>query len=291
MLVSKGTEFGTFGGEDGVRLTLRLLATPPSDNGWDVEVSLECDDCCFRAVLDRSETARLHSFLGFSYRDAERGFLAFSGGQGERITFRHSNMGEPYREGVVVQVKGLDAFPDYLDPFIESSEIRRMRDFITQYHSKGVRSSMKPDQSENIALMANMFREQKEARKPSLFVIQGASASGKSLFGRALAEDGAGAAYVDFQSSDGIDTVRPHLRDHLSLSATTIVVDGAHCANPETLAETVEQELNKGNTIVLLVPMLIDIPKDLLSQAAVARMDRLALTPIRGSRESWSSSR
>lgn len=139
---------------------------------------------------------------------------------------------------------------------------------------------MKPDQSENVAKMADMFRRQREAGKLSLFVIVGAPASGKSLFGRALAEGGTGTAYVDLQPSDWGETARPHLRDHLSSFASTFIVDGAERANPETLTETVEQQLNKGNTIVLLVPMLTDIPKDLLSQAAVARMDRLAVSQV-----------
>ncbi|HDZ38293.1 MAG TPA: hypothetical protein ENH62_08420 [Marinobacter sp.] len=139
---------------------------------------------------------------------------------------------------------------------------------------------MKPDQSENVAKMADMFQRQREAEKLPLFVIVGAPASGKSLFGRALAEDGTETAYVDLQPGDWRETARPHLRDHLSSFASTFIVDGAERANPESLTETVEQELGKGNTLVLLVPMLTDIPKDLLTQAAVARMDRLSVTQV-----------
>ena len=75
---------------------------------------------------------------------------------------------------------------------------------------------MKPDQSENVAKIADTVPEtEREAEKLPLFVIVGASASGKSLFGRALAEDGTETAYVDLQPGDSRENYRPHLRDNL----------------------------------------------------------------------------
>lgn len=75
-----------------------------------------------------------------SYQEALNGSIAFHGMEGERLVFHHSNMGEPYREGVEIRVEGVDSFPDYQGPFVESSEVRRIRDFLT---SRYQRSTMK----------------------------------------------------------------------------------------------------------------------------------------------------
>jgi len=130
MLVSKSTQSSTFVGEDGERLTLQIPLT--ADDNEIVALSLECDGHHFRTTLASSEVNHLREFLKFSYRDAELGSVAFSGQQGERLIFSHSNMGEPYREGVDIHVEGVKDFPDFLGPFIESSVARHVRDFITQ---------------------------------------------------------------------------------------------------------------------------------------------------------------
>lgn len=132
MMVSKSAEFRTFAGEEGERLALRILSAESPAKEGGLEFSVECEDHCFRTVLDPSEAAKLSEFLGLGYRNEGSGLLVFRGDQGEQLTFRHSNMGEPYREGVEVRVEGVDDFPDYLGPFVESSEIRRARAFITQ---------------------------------------------------------------------------------------------------------------------------------------------------------------
>ena len=131
MLVSNSKQCATFRGEDGERLILHLQHGESAADSEVVEISLECDDHHFRTSLDRSETSQLREFLKFSYRDAKIGSVIFIGQKGEQLIFRHSNMGEPYREGIDVSIEDVKDFPDYLGPFVESFEARRMRDFIT----------------------------------------------------------------------------------------------------------------------------------------------------------------
>jgi len=132
MQVGNIKQFATIAGEDGERLTLRILDTPAVTDGGTLELSLECGDHYFRAILDGSEAEQLVDFIGFSYRTAETKLLVFSADNGERLTFRHSNMGEPYREGIDVRIEGAEDFPDYLGPFIESRGVREMCDFFNQ---------------------------------------------------------------------------------------------------------------------------------------------------------------
>lgn len=133
MKALKGAHFAAFAGEeDDERLTLRKVCTGTSANDVQVEISLECRRRCFRALLDDSELAMLRDFLGTSYGDSGADLLALSDRKGERLTFEHTNKGEPYREGVQVQVEGVDDFPDYIGPFIESSDIRSALAFLAQ---------------------------------------------------------------------------------------------------------------------------------------------------------------
>lgn len=127
MFVDTSTRVKTFFGEDGGRLSLRPLPSSSPGTPGTVELSLEHDDHFFRATLGLSEAIQLCEFLGHHYRNATHSFLAFNGQQGERLTFRHSNMGEPYREGVEVRVENVEGFPDYLGPFIDCSDFEWMR--------------------------------------------------------------------------------------------------------------------------------------------------------------------
>lgn len=132
MLVNRGTQFAAFRGEDGERITLRVSKCQSDSPIEACELSLECSGHYFRAVLDSHEVTGLADFLMFRYSNANVGSIAFEGEQGERLILRHSNMGEPYREGVSIAVEGVEEFPDYVGPFVESFEVKRMRGFIAQ---------------------------------------------------------------------------------------------------------------------------------------------------------------
>ena len=54
-----------------------------------------------------------------------------------------------------------------------------------------------PDQTSNLAVMSRLFTQRTRTGKLPLFVINGAPGSGKSLFARALANDGHNAKYLD----------------------------------------------------------------------------------------------
>ncbi|MBU2952302.1 ABC transporter ATP-binding protein [Marinobacter sp. F3R08] len=140
-----------------------------------------------------------------------------------------------------------------------------------------------PEQTKNLAVMNQLFTERAQTCKPPLFVIYGASGSGKSLFARALAKDGHDVMYLDLlvgRAHD--DTSRPHLSDCILGKASALVVDEAGLANQDTIVSTVRQLLEDGITVVLLVQMRIDLPPELTAKAAMARMDRLELKPDRG---------
>lgn len=129
----------TLRGEEGERVTLRadtLQGDLPQagKTTHTLELSVESGEYYFRTMLNPRESSELREFMAASYRDAVQQSLSFSGEQGERLVFRHSNMGEPYREGLDVRVEGVAQYPDYLGPFLESSEVRRARDFLRQQH-------------------------------------------------------------------------------------------------------------------------------------------------------------
>lgn len=125
----------TVRGEEGERMTLRTIRDQATATTPALELSVETGDHYFRTTLDGDEATQLGEFLGVSYRDAVQHSLSFTGQNGERLVFRHSNMGEPYREGVDVRVEGVDHFPDYVGPFIETCEATLARDFIRQQQS------------------------------------------------------------------------------------------------------------------------------------------------------------
>lgn len=132
MQVVTSTEHTTVRGEEGERLTLRVIPSQGADPTPALELSLEAGDYYFRTRLDDAEVTQLGDFLSVSYRDAVQQSLSFDGANGERLLFRHSNMGEPYREGFDVRVEGVEQFPDYMGPFVETSEANLARDFIRQ---------------------------------------------------------------------------------------------------------------------------------------------------------------
>jgi hypothetical protein len=130
MRVSKSNQSVTVCGEDGERITLRANPSQWASCSEGIELSLECSGHYFCTFLDPNEVTQLGEFLKFSYGNTEHQSIAFSSEDGVRIIFRHSNMGEPYREGVDICVEGVDNFPDYMGPFVESSEAVEMRKFI-----------------------------------------------------------------------------------------------------------------------------------------------------------------
>ena len=58
-------------------------------------------------------------------------------------------------------------------------------------------------------------------------------------------------------------------------------MDEAGHADQETIVPTVDQLLEDGITVVLLVQMRVDLPPELTAKAAMARMERLELKPDR----------
>jgi nucleoside-triphosphatase THEP1 len=139
-----------------------------------------------------------------------------------------------------------------------------------------------PDQTSNLSVMSRLFTQRTRTGKPPLFVINGAPGSGKSLFARALANDGHNAKYLDLLAEREHDyTSRPHLSDCIIEKASAFIVDEAGHADQETIVTTVEQLLEDGITVVLLVQMRVDLPPELITKAAMARMERLELKPDR----------
>lgn len=139
-----------------------------------------------------------------------------------------------------------------------------------------------PDQTSNLAVMSRLFTQRTRTGKPPLFVINGAPGSGKSLFARALANDGHNAKYLDLLAEREHDyTSRPHLSDCIIEKASAFIVDEAGHADQETIVSTVDQLLEDGITVVLLVQMRVDLPPELTAKAAMARMERLELKPDR----------
>lgn len=139
---------------------------------------------------------------------------------------------------------------------------------------------MIPDQTTNLAVMSRLFTQRTRNGKPPLFVIYGAPGSGKSLFARALANDGHNAKYLDLLAEREHDyTSRPHLSDCIIGKASAFIVDEAGHADQETIVPTVEQLLEDGVAVVLLVQMRVDLPPKLTNKAAMARMERLELKP------------
>lgn len=56
--------------------------------------------------------------------------VIFSGENGELLSMRRSNMGEPYRDGADFTMETED---EYFGAFLEVSELKRMRDFLNEY--------------------------------------------------------------------------------------------------------------------------------------------------------------
>ena len=130
MLVHSIKRATSFRGEDGEQITLRVRPYQPGSAIEVTEVAMDCDQYHFSGALQSHEVDQLREFLSQTDREATSGSLAFEGENGERVVFRRDNRGEPFREGVSVRVEGFDEFPDYMGPFLESGEVRGIRDFL-----------------------------------------------------------------------------------------------------------------------------------------------------------------
>lgn len=119
-----------FRGEDDEILNLRAFFPKEAPGTLSVELFLTTDDYAFCARLDEHEVDQLIAFLGFKYGDAESQLLKLGDPEAEHLVFRHSNKGEPYREGVDIIVEGSDSYPDYRGPFIETRDANEMRRYL-----------------------------------------------------------------------------------------------------------------------------------------------------------------
>ena len=140
----------------------------------------------------------------------------------------------------------------------------------------------RPDQRSNLVTMSRLFTHRYCTGKTPLFVICGAPGSGKSLFARALANEGHDARYVDWlveRTHDDTDADRSHLPDCAAERFSTFIIDGAGYADEEAIVPMVEQLLRDGKTVVLLAQMLSDLPLAFIKKASMARMERLELIP------------
>lgn len=116
-----------FHGHDGELITVALLDTPTK--GMEFTIQDGTDEFCAR--LGSEETDQLADFLATSYDPLlDNQYVKFTGQNGEILTIRHSNRGEPYQEIVQICVESQS-----LDLYVELSthEASRMKRFINTH--------------------------------------------------------------------------------------------------------------------------------------------------------------
>lgn len=121
-----------FRGDDGNYLCVYRLGDADT-----LQIHLEIDNReggCL--LLERDEVYRLRDLLTTIFpksRPARRleGYVSFVNADGEDLTFRDSNRGEPYREGLQVSFD-LANYEYWGSMFIESDEAGRLRDLLVK---------------------------------------------------------------------------------------------------------------------------------------------------------------
>lgn len=140
--------------------------------------------------------------------------------------------------------------------------------------------SLTPDQKSSLAFMGRMFGRRVESQKPLLFVIAGYSGAGKSIFGRVLEQTGNNTLYVDLLPDNHPCEPLPNLSDFPTNNASAVVFDELQFVLPDSICPVVDQLLENGVAVVLLVQTVKELPAALVEKAELLSIDRMKLQPI-----------
>lgn len=136
MQVNNIKKYAKFIAEKGETIALCMPNNILASSRLFLEFSLESEGNYLRTSLTRFEGTQLSEFLKSSCLDSDKTAITLTGQEGERLTFRHSNLGEPYREGIEICVEGIESFPDYICPFVQTFVARKIGDHIAQQMAK-----------------------------------------------------------------------------------------------------------------------------------------------------------